>query len=455
MKKNLILTAALTALLTFTYFFQELGSKKKRQLLEIKNKIIKVPFNEVDWAQLKNTKLIQTNGRWMVGDLDFPASESKVQALFNHLASIHQIKELPLDNVEQYFSVNDYEVVIGSMGKSWKYRLGDVSELTGNFYFQDMNTSPNRVYLAIDTSEFSGLYKTELELYLNKYLNFKDQILASPYYFVNKDLLRGIEVSDIAKFKIDNKWNRWFEVNLKDQTTTPAPFKKMVPVNLSQIMNEDLEKLKIKELKPRDKSMLKSQICKVNFELNSGEVIELLVFAQEGDEAGMFVTTSVDPKWVFKLDIKARDFLFGNIQKYWNKKLFTEKDLEHLDSLELLIGQKDKRYRFKVDDVANFELKAISEEVTSINKSNTNLLFHILFSLTQFNQASVAYDELIKIDENLLTISVWILEKDLEIVFTPTRVFILNKTDKITLEYLFPAGDYNLDSLNDFFALKD
>lgn len=454
MKKNLILTAILGFMLVFTYFYQEVGSKKAREALEIKNRIVNLPLPKVDTIELKNTKLLRVNGSWIVGELDFPASEDKVNNLLNHILSIHQLKQLPADEDKQYFTTNDHEILFGAMGKIWKYRLGDVSEFTGNFYFQDMNTQPPTTFLAIDTSEYAGLYKTELELLLNKYLNFKDLIVANPVYYADKNIFRSINFDQLEKVKIDNQWNRWFELDLNRNVTTPQVMNGLEYLDLKAELKKLVSEVKIEKLMDRDEITLNTPICSVELSGQNGQKLELQVYGQAGKESGIYVTSSEFPNWIFKMGTASRDFFFSNVQKYWNKKLFFASDLKNVERLNFKIGDEKNMYSFYVEDVEDFEIESDDKRVGTINKANTNFLFHLLFSLTQFEQAYTVLEELPPVENKLLSLRVNILDHDLEVVITSDKVYLVNKSDKVILEYLFPAGDYKIDSLEDFFALN-
>lgn len=452
MKKNGILIVLLMGLIVFAYYFEELGEHRGRLAYDAKHRIVNADFKNIDAILLSKVKLLKIDGRWMVGDLDYPASNTLIDKLFNHLKSIHLVKALNEKDEDQFFARQSHFITLSALGKNWKYRLGDVSEVTGNFYFQDLNGSERVTYLARDISEFSGFYKTELELDLGKYLALKDLIAGGPENFVNANLFRHFVTEQIKSIKINNKWNRWYEVDFENKMTTPSIPKGLRYKNLNNMLKEFVALGKIKRLISNVGHKLDLDLCEV--EVVGNDKIVYRVYGELDGEKGIYVTTENDPKWIFEMDQKSREIFFSNVQIFWNKRIFHKEDLLDLKSFDFKLGDQKSLYKFQVTDIESFQIKNDDSRIEKLHVGNFNMLFNLIFSLTKFNQAKQVLFELPEEIQPRFQLAMELLKKELLLHFYDSKILIENKTDGYTLEYLFPVADYKYNSLYDFFALK-
>ena len=203
--KNTILFIITILLVLIAYFHEEIGKKNTEEKILKKNRIVTFNPEMIDRIELPRTKLVKVNRQWFVEDLDYPANTLAVENLLKHLYAIHQIRPIQFKKNKQneFFVDQNHLITLSSFGKTWKYRLGDISQLTGNFYFSDLSGDSEKLYLARDTTTFQGFYKTELELYLNQYVQLKDFILGTSQAFLEPKVFYNLDIETEADSILD------------------------------------------------------------------------------------------------------------------------------------------------------------------------------------------------------------------------------------------------------------
>lgn len=353
-----------------------------------------LPFDagEAGEIRLPQTSLILEKGKARVGGLNWPADQERLKRLLEKLSSIHAVKELEHvseEDLSQYFSRKDLELAVKSLdGRSFKARLGDVSEVTGNFYFQILKPQGFKVYVAEDRSFFEGLYKTELEASLKKYLELKDLIAADKWFYAKRDVFSSLDWRAVSALKIDNKINRWFKLDLDGGATVPAP-----PAGIKTLL--DRQDLKEKALGVRFEGFVPAENNTLAERLSSLEIVfpsrteKAALYGKLNGKKGLYLSASWRPELIFELRERGSELFFENVQAYWLKKPFLGKsDLSELKSLNFSLGPDLKRLEeFEVEDLDAFEIKPKSAELKIIRPRLFNLVFNALFGSNSFEQA--------------------------------------------------------------------
>lgn len=449
--KNLLLTVVLASLVTFAYFHEEIGKAKKEATKIESQKIISFMFDEVDRIELPNTNLVKNNGVWIVKEMNFLASNQNVNKLLKIIESIHQLDLVKLNgkSEKEFFKYQDYEFTISSKENTWKYRLGDVSELTGNFYVQDLNAKDRPIYIAKDTSLFEGMYKNELELYLNQYIRLKNYISAAPKVYMEPRVFYDVLQNGISRIKINNRWNRWFEVDVTANKTIPEIKSALKYLNLKSEVTSKMNLIHFKEL--HKDSVLSEKVSDIEITSEGKKIVASLYVSLDG-RAGNFLQIKGN-KWIYELKEGAEKLFFQNVQQFWDKKIHYQKDLSKLKRIDFELSVADIFYKFYIDDIEKFEFKWDDAKVKSVNVQNLNFLFHILFGLENFNQALIVKD-LEKNDKEIFAMKVKLLNKELTLRFYLKDIILENHSDNYQMHYDYSFSGLMLNSINDFFALK-
>ena len=451
--KNIILSLIVTVLLVIAYFHEELGKQKREEQLLEQQRVVSFNPQMIDKIVLPKVQLVKRDHKWFVADLNYPASSLAIENLLKHLHAIHQVKMIEMSTLNQsdFFTHQDHIISLSSFGKEWKYKLGDVSELTGNFYFADLSNGIEKLYLARDTSTFEGFYKTELELYLNQYVQLKNMILASSQAFLEPKVFYELDIDRLDSIKIDNKWNRWFEVKLDKGETIPAIVKGLKYHNLKMqvqnLINEVVHEGIAKE------GVLGEVISTIKFK-DMTKSIEAKLYNQLDGRQGSYVKYD-GSDWIYKLKDDSKNLFFMNVQDFWDKKVHYPIKVKELSRLDFAIGvSQENSYRFYVDDLERFEFKTQNTNIKNINIEHMNFLFHILFGLENFQQASRVDSIQNSSNGKNTSIFVKLLDVLLRLDFYSDQVVVVNLSENYQLYFDTSFSRVKISDIDDFFALK-
>lgn len=457
MIKNASLFSILILILGFTYYWEELEIKKVFNLTGNEEKIILFNTSDVIEMTLKNTKLFKENGKWIVGDLNYRANEYKVQFILKTLNGI--IKTKKIENIDElktkeFFKYQDHSFSIKTFKNEITFRLGDISSITGEFYIEKYELGQKELYLCRDINVYDGLYKNELEAEYQKYIYLKDLISSEPMQLISKSLLAEFELSKIRKIKIDNTFNRWFEVDFEKQVTNPLPYEGVDYISLNKALENLWKTVTVNKMFEVKGHILSNLLSTIELTNNAEEKIILKLYGLLDGNDGYFVKISTKEK-IFKLDEKARLFFFANVQDFWDKRLNFRIDLTLKDRLDFQLSDDAKEwFDFYVDDLEKFEIK--SKVAKSTNTANMNLLFNLLFSLTDFKEAKYIAKESkpYKLKKGEFRLYTKLLGKSISIIFKESMIIVTDLDFKV--EYFYPHKNkaINILNLKDFFDLN-
>ena len=222
MYKNISLFTILTILIGIAYYTEEIKKRDDSKSKLVKTLAIK-DFANITRLKLNDVSFVKINDQWRIKD-------SKRSLDHNYFKILLQI----LKNLTIHKKINDPENEIGYIGSSqskfeykigndvYKYILGDVSQITGNFYLKINND----IFISSDKSIYDSPYRNQLDLKLRKYVRFKKLLNSDRLDYLDKKLLYDLDYNKIVKVKVDNKLNRWFSLDLLNNSTYPKAYKR-------------------------------------------------------------------------------------------------------------------------------------------------------------------------------------------------------------------------------------
>lgn len=453
MKKNIFLMTILVALITFAYFWEQ---KKVKDLFIDKTtgeKVFNVNANNVIEFTFKNTKLLKDKKGWIIGELNYLADITKINFIIKTLEAVSVVKKLE-DHAkpEEFFEYQDHAFRIKTYDKEIRFRLGDISPVTGYFYLEKFQNGKKQLYLVKDTNAYDGIYKDDVEAEFRKYLAFKNIITMEPMELISKSLVPMLKVEEVQKVTIDNKANRWFEINFQKNITSPLIYSSLEYHNLQMAFAKLWSMVTVEKFVEKKKNVLSQVLATIELS-KTNNTYKIVLYGKFNDVTGLFATVEGENDLVYILNEKSKDLFFANVQTFWKKKINYGINLTQLSGFKFELGSQKQRYAFKVDDIENFEVKSDDPQVKSVKTANMNMLFNLILNLVEFKEAKYVTDNLSKGLKGT-HFKMWIFEKELNIIFSQNSITVQNLTDK--LEYFYPhnIASINIKGLSDFYTLN-
>lgn len=458
MKKNIILTVIFFFLVGVGWLIDSGTLTTSEESTEAQS-LFKINKSDFVSFKLPKSKIVASELGPMVEVLNSPVDPVAFDKLFKNLNSLVVVKELvDSKNSEEFFTHQSLMVELETKKGQLKFRLGDVSGLTGSFYLQTFEGGNEKLFVVKNNSVLNGYYKSKLEADLKKYLELKDLLSATAFELIDKRLLSSLDISRVQKIKVDNRRNRWFEIDLEQGGTTPAPPKSVSFDFSKEKIYELLLGIKFKKFEALRNSVLEDSLSTVDIKIND-EVLTLKLYGLLNNEKGLFVSKSDRPETVFTLS-DGQDFFFDNVQSFWDKKLIlpTEKIL-NLEKLNFKLGLNLRQMvDFYAYDIQNsFKISPKDQKVTIQDLSYFNLLFNMVFANGVFNQADMVNKldakELQQIQSNKKALKLEFLDKSLLFLKENDTLTMIDIINGVEFKYLGNVGlkDFREDL---FFAFK-
>lgn len=458
MKKNIILSLIFFSLVGVGWLIDSGTLSTSEEAAQAQSLFI---LNKSDLVSLKlpKSKIVESELGPIVEGLNSPVDPVAFDRLFKNLNSLVVIKELENSkNSDEFFTHQSLMVELETKSSKLKFRLGDVSGLTGSFYLQTFEDGTEKLFVVKNSSVLDGYYKSKLEADLKKYLELKDLLSATAFELIDKRLFSSLDISNVKRIKVDNRRNRWFEIDLEKVGTTPAP-PKSVSVDFSkEKIFELLFGIKFQKFEALNNSVLENLLSTMDVKLND-EVLTLKLYGLFNNVKGLFVTKSNQPETVFTIS-DGHDFFFENVQSFWDKKLIlpTEKILEY-EKLNFKLGFVSKKMiDFYAYDIQNsFKISPRDKKVTIKDLSYFNLLFNMVFANGVFNQADIISKldskELQQVQNNKKALKMEFLDKSLLFLKESDTLTMVDIINGVEFKYLGNGGlkDFKEDL---FFAFK-
>lgn len=455
MKQNIIKTIGLVvALFGLLYIGKWMNDAQKDEGPKLfhfeKRDLVSIGLNKARIALKEGGPFLPT--------ISHPADPQKVDSLIEKLKGIRIVKELDAENKEEFFSHQDMKVDIETSDGVFKSRIGDVTEVTGNFYGEGKNAKGERkVFLLQDISFYEGFYKDELELKLRKYWELKKLLNSSPIDLADKRLFRPEVVAKARRVRFDPKVNRWFEIDLIKEKIRPAAPKgvreKIDPKEVkSLLLNVTFESFVDKE-----GSVLEDLLSMIEIS-GQGENLKAELFGKMDGRPGLYAKFSNRPERTYFLQEKGRDAFFVSAQRFYDKRPELKVDKE-LEGLKFSLGSSPgKMDTFVLEDEETFTVRGHKGDIAKSAQQRFNLVFNALFASNGFEQASRVRELGMKEMEDLLAavkepVYMEFLGKTFVFALKGSELFLWDLEER--LEFVYQTGSALKEfSAKQFFALE-
>lgn len=454
MIKNLFLLFLLFTLIGFTYYWEELDKKKKFTSQTEYKKLFSFMSQDVMEINLTSLKLIKKESRWIIGELDYVASKTKVDYILKTLDGLKIISKLKVDSKknEEFFIYQDHSFRIRTFDNEYFLRLGDISNISGFFYLELTLAGQKHLYLVKDDNIYEGLYKNALEAEFQKYIRFKKIITSAPQQLIDNNLLPDYKFNFLETVEIAAKSRPKFELNLKENTTIPQIFKKLKYKDLRQHFNSLFKSLNVESIKKIKTNVLSEVQSSIKL-IQENSSLELKLYGKLNDEVGNYITIS-NNDWIFSITDKSKKVFFVDVQDFWKKKFIYPRAIHEYDRFIFELGERNNRYKFKVDDISNFEIKIDDNRLDSINTGNLNLLFNIMFNLVNFNESSFIKNYLSTLDKTIPVFDLKLLNKRFKFQFLKYSIIVQDVDLELEYHFIHKNQSIMINDSTDFFTLK-
>lgn len=452
MKQNLILTAILAILISFAYFWEQKEGKKILSINSTDELLFDFDKKSIVELTLKKSKLIKDKDKWVIGELNYQVDTQKLNFILNTLEGISIVKRFESSvDTKEFFAYQDHAFRIKTYEKEIGFRLGDISSVTGYFYLEKFDLGKKELFLVKDTNAYDGIYKDDVEAEFRKYLAFKNIITMEPMDLISRKLIPDLSLATVNKVKVDNKANRWFEIDFEKQTTIPAIYPGLKYKQLMKVFSNAWQKVQVDKFIKKDKNILAEVVSTVLIHSENKET-KVQIFGKFNEVSGLYAMID-DKDYVYVLNESSKSFFFSNVQNFWLKRIDYKVDFSKIKKFNFSIGDMNKFYQFKVDDVEAFEVVIDDSRVKMIKTQNMNMLFNLILNLVEFKEAKYVTQNLTKKLKGTF-IRLNIFQKKLKIVFSQNSITVQNLSDK--LEYFYPhnISSIKINNLSDFFTLN-
>jgi hypothetical protein len=302
MKKNVGLFAILVALLGVTYFFQEKTSEKTFEENLVKDKLFPGEITQITISGLSAAKL---DGKWKAGDILLSHNLLKLTE-----EKIHQLKKVKSisGDKENFFS----SPVVFTVNND-QITLGELSLDRQSFYL----SRNGEMMLAILEGTSQEIMSDEKDIQGRKLQELKALVTRKPEELYETQLFRFYPELPLERVTIKVPETLPFELDLKNNTTTPPPFPGIsVHEKLSEKFMSLLSQVSLKEEIPYDK--FGTKLGQITFS-SEGKGVMWELYTRNPITADAVLTDPVRQKAWLMIGGTLKIF-FIQLQDYWDKK---------------------------------------------------------------------------------------------------------------------------------------
>jgi hypothetical protein len=451
MKKNLGLILLLASLLGIAYYSEEVSKVKVKIELGNADKVLKTNSKLIGLHLPKVTAVSIKEHVWRVSQLDYPGSKEAIDSIILILKGLSHNSIITAVDDSEYFQTNKISFSLNTDKKTYTIILGDVSPVTGNFYFKVNGV----LYSGQDQSHFSDTYTNDLDLKLKRYLRLKKLLDLKPEDLIEKSLFRYFNLQFTKFAKIDNKRNRWFQLDFVSRGTVPAPYKKVKTKELKKYFSFYLKQVSIKKIITGNKNVFTNLVSEVDFGGPKSNT-SMKLFAGLNGEYGKFLRISGDDR-IYEIEDRGSEIFYGNVQDYWWKKFPINVDFKNIESFQYEISLDHEKYKkFSITDIQKFKINTISKDVLSVNQNMMNFVFNLLLNLVDFKEStfisSINPKDEIKIAKE--SISVKLFGSLYNIHIRTGEIQVLDMTNGLKHIFKYNTGQFKADTLQRIFTVK-
>ena len=444
MKLNFILFLVLSSLVGFSYFWEELELKSILISSE-SNQILNINEDQIKEISFKYTKLNHFSDQWTVGELGYPADMKKIESVLSILTALRSMRtiEVTEGKQEEFFRFHKHTFSLtDQMGSTHFFKLGDYSEVTGEFYLEYTYMGKKKIYLAMLDMSFEGVYRTEKEAEIFKYIKFKDLVESSPEQLMTTKILPQKIISSIKQLDM-TKEGVTVEVDVENKTTKPEIPKALVFNDFSSVLDEKF-RVKVKKVYRNKFEQLEGLFSQVK--INNNETT-LSLFKYFDGSKGYFLYNSFYDV-IVELDSLRGTIFLASEQDFWKKQFTLLDKLKGKTSFKFSISDMKESVGIEVLDVNSFNYKADGDR--GLNTGLLNLVFNILFNSKEFYQSDFIDFEKNFVDERAFKIKV--LENEYSFVAIGGIITVYDHSSNIKFTFIGRVKNLKAFSYRDFFT---
>ncbi|OFZ24616.1 MAG: hypothetical protein A2381_19725 [Bdellovibrionales bacterium RIFOXYB1_FULL_37_110] len=378
MKKNLFFFGILSALLMFTYFYEELGQSKKKLLEESENRLFDVHKlgAMLRFSTMNQNEIVYLNNNFYTKKLNYPVSPSGIKLFFDILSSIKINRYLTKNevndkNIDLFIPDLNRKITFEFEKGKIEFILGKKIQTDPSFYILVKTEVDEFVVVAYDDSALEGIYVEEnVHQNSEKYNRLIRAFNMTEEDFVDRKILKYLDLETISKglteIKIENLRNISFSIFSHNQTTYPEILKGLrfneeyYLFFLGALINMQAQNIWLPEKGVGVKDQIAHMILMVD------KKIDLKLFRQYGHRTGFFVQTSLE-KVIFEIDQNSVRLFFSNVQDFWDKRVMPESYMKLNKQFDFSIIF-NREYVFKIDNSSKFNV--ISEDPNNKPKNS-------------------------------------------------------------------------------------
>jgi len=425
MKKNLILTSILIALISFTYFFQE---KKMEDLFSFsltEGRLIKEDINKLTLPNIKAQKI---NGEWFENDQLL--SHNAFKQIETKLKSIKELKKIGMAPAGVFGNAFSFDI----NGVNWK--IAGMSLDGEGFYISKGNITSLAIIdagndtAATENENLEELKRTELL-----------ELLSRPKEaLIEKQLFRYYPDLGLEKIIVHAQDRLAYEVDLIRETTSPPPIKGveirkglkdnfLTLLTQVQIRNEIPGELERFKLMSEVSLVGAKKTVKWELWLKSREKADAVIFDETNSRA-------------FLMSGGTLKFFFLNVQDYWDKKVIPPSEFKSFNQTQAIFTQGSRSTVVEVMNREPLEFKSKSR----IKVDEMRDLFQIIFNLGPRDQADrvsqlTSSDKKLYLSGNYLHVQ--ILGQELIVIKRPEEIIVANLTHDFKAHFGFLDEKFN------------
>jgi hypothetical protein len=451
-KQNLTLFIILISLITFAYFYEEKGKAQKekikveaKSLITVDGTITKI---KTDSFHLEKDK----SNNWNIRDEERKVNLQYVELIERVLKGLviqGEVKDLK--QKEAFFKHRKKSIEVTSNKTKYHLVIGDVSELTGNFYVLKDN---KKLYIVSDDSLYDQPYKTEFDLKLKKYIRLRNILNLKSFDLVNQSLLYGIELDKIKSIKIDSKRNRWFQIDLEKDLTTPAIYTGINYKNLKKYSLFLLNKFKVKREIKQNTEFISNEMGHIQLQTDTKR-IDLHLYSSLNGQFGRYVKLSEGKKVkFFEIREVSKNMFYMNVQDFWNKTFIHNIDFTQIKNFEFQLGHNFENLKsFTVSDVKTKFKISSKDKKLEYQEFKINFCFNLLLNLVDFTEAKYV-EEKIDIKKNKSDVYFLLFGKTFGISKKKNLITVVDHSLRIKYHFNYISEPIPDDFFKSFFTVE-
>lgn len=362
MKRNLYLFFLLIFAGSVAYYFEEYHPKKSRELRDLENRIMPFEFQDIVEIQLSNATIKKKDEDFVVGNKELPIDQEMFNEFIRRLGKIHlirafteqekqnhQIRKAMESGVSATFKFDQEKVV---------YKIGEMNPLEDSFYIQTTIGDKETIGLARDTSISDDIYDPSKadQIRAMKYQRVRSMFELNDKFFYRRYILPESIRSAVHSVKINGGGK--FDINFDSVRTFPLIIRGLqYNKDFFDKYKDNLANIKQSEIIPGSVTgQTPQRVIMVNGQLELRFFTEL----KGQKQTGFFVQSSLDPRFIYKIERSSANVFFVQLDDFWDKKIIPADSLLGTKEtrFEMLFPSK-KRYSMLLPKSENFIVTSV------------------------------------------------------------------------------------------------